>query len=218
MHGDALCTDDRAYQRLRATVRDADWQRRFLALSVAQRRALAGAARSGSQAHTASLNMPSPMSTPRASPPRCAPPAQRRCCTDTRTGPASIPSSVDGRACTRIVLGDWYTQGSVLRWDRAVPSCRRCRGRPCRRPADAPNESEIAASGLDDQLRLELRERLDRAADVDAGARPPARRARSRYTLKWRASAACRPANSSPSGTADAPDRAPRSARRSAPR
>ena len=55
MHGDALCTDDRAYQRLRATVRDADWQRRFLALSVAARRALAGAARTGSQAHTASM-------------------------------------------------------------------------------------------------------------------------------------------------------------------
>ncbi len=34
MHGDALCTDDRAYQRLRATVRDADWQRRFLALPI----------------------------------------------------------------------------------------------------------------------------------------------------------------------------------------
>jgi UDP-2,3-diacylglucosamine diphosphatase len=50
MHGDALCTDDRAYQRLRATVRDADWQRRFLGLSAAQRRALAGAARTGSQA------------------------------------------------------------------------------------------------------------------------------------------------------------------------
>jgi len=43
MHGDALCTDDRPYQRLRATVRDSDWQRRFLALSVEQRRALAGA-------------------------------------------------------------------------------------------------------------------------------------------------------------------------------
>ena len=33
MHGDALCTDDRPYQRLRATVRDPDWQRQFLALS-----------------------------------------------------------------------------------------------------------------------------------------------------------------------------------------
>ncbi len=55
MHGDALCTDDRAYQRLRATVRDADWQRQFLALSIDARRALAGAARAGSQAHTAAM-------------------------------------------------------------------------------------------------------------------------------------------------------------------
>jgi len=55
MHGDALCTDDRAYQRLRATVRDPGWQRQFLALSVASRRALAGAARVGSQAHMATL-------------------------------------------------------------------------------------------------------------------------------------------------------------------
>ncbi|MDP9065774.1 MAG: UDP-2,3-diacylglucosamine diphosphatase, partial [Pseudomonadota bacterium] len=43
MHGDALCTGDSAYQRLRATVRNDDWQRQFLALSVASRRALAAA-------------------------------------------------------------------------------------------------------------------------------------------------------------------------------
>ena len=55
MHGDALCTDDRAYQRLRATVRDPDWQRQFLALSIDARRVLAGAARAGSQAHTAAM-------------------------------------------------------------------------------------------------------------------------------------------------------------------
>jgi UDP-2,3-diacylglucosamine hydrolase len=45
MHGDALCSDDRAYQRLRATVREPDWQRQFLALSVASRAPLASAAR-----------------------------------------------------------------------------------------------------------------------------------------------------------------------------
>src|SRR5260370_25872460 len=55
MHGDELCSDDNAYQRLRDTVREADWQRQFLALSVAARRALAGAARVGSQAHTAAV-------------------------------------------------------------------------------------------------------------------------------------------------------------------
>jgi UDP-2,3-diacylglucosamine hydrolase len=121
MHGDALCTDDRAYQRLRATVRDADWQRQFLSLSVAARRALAGAARAGSQAHTA---------------------ATEHAITDVNAGsveavlraagvatllhghthrPAVHSLQVDGRDCTRIVLGDWYSQGSVLRWDRAGP-------------------------------------------------------------------------------------------------
>ena len=31
-HGDALCTDDFAYQELRSSVRTPEWQRRFLAL------------------------------------------------------------------------------------------------------------------------------------------------------------------------------------------
>ena len=35
--------------------------------------------------------------------------------------PAIHALSVDGRACTRIVLGDWHTQGSLLRWDRNGP-------------------------------------------------------------------------------------------------
>ncbi len=121
MHGDALCTDDLAYQRLRATVRDADWQRRFLALPVAARRAIAGAARVGSQAHTAAVEY---------------------AITDVNAGsvalalrsagtatllhghthrPAIHALEVDGRACTRIVLGDWYDQGSLLRWDENGP-------------------------------------------------------------------------------------------------
>jgi UDP-2,3-diacylglucosamine hydrolase len=29
--------------------------------------------------------------------------------------------NVDGRDCTRIVLGDWHEQGSLLRWGRAGP-------------------------------------------------------------------------------------------------
>jgi UDP-2,3-diacylglucosamine hydrolase len=121
MHGDALCSDDRAYQRLRATVRDPDWQRRFLKLSVEQRRALAGAARAGSQAHTAQLdemiadvNAASVAAALRAA--------------DTATilhghthRPGIFPLEVDGRPCSRIVLGDWYSQGSVLRWSESGP-------------------------------------------------------------------------------------------------
>jgi UDP-2,3-diacylglucosamine hydrolase len=39
LHGDTLCTDDADYQRFRAMVRDDRWQREFLALPLAKRRA-----------------------------------------------------------------------------------------------------------------------------------------------------------------------------------
>jgi UDP-2,3-diacylglucosamine hydrolase len=121
MHGDALCSDDLAYQRLRATVRDTAWQRQFLALSVAARRSIAGAARVGSQAHTAALEYriadvnPASVAT-----------ALRTAGTATLLHghthrPGINPLTVDGRACARIVLGDWHAQGSLLRWDRDGP-------------------------------------------------------------------------------------------------
>jgi UDP-2,3-diacylglucosamine hydrolase len=121
MHGDALCTDDRAYQRLRATVRDADWQRQFLALSVNARRALAGAARAGSQAHTAAMeNAITDVNDDSVAM------ALRAAGTSTLLHghthrPAIHALQVDGRPRTRIVLGDWYDQGSVLRWDSNGP-------------------------------------------------------------------------------------------------
>ena len=37
-HGDLLCTDDLAYQRFRAQVRDAQWRARFLARPLAERK------------------------------------------------------------------------------------------------------------------------------------------------------------------------------------
>jgi UDP-2,3-diacylglucosamine hydrolase len=121
MHGDALCTDDRAYQRLRATVRDGDWQRQFLALSIAARRALAGAARVGSQAHTAAMEYA--ITDVNAD---SVAMALRSAGTATLLHghthrPAIHALQVDGRPCTRIVLGDWYDQGSLLRWDRGGP-------------------------------------------------------------------------------------------------
>jgi UDP-2,3-diacylglucosamine hydrolase len=121
MHGDALCTDDRAYQRLRATVREADWQRQFLALSVASRRALADAARVGSQAHTSALQYA--ITDVNA---ESVAVAMRNAGTATLLHghthrPAIHAFQVDGRPCKRIVLGDWYEQGSLLRWDRDGP-------------------------------------------------------------------------------------------------
>ncbi|MEP6883333.1 MAG: UDP-2,3-diacylglucosamine diphosphatase [Gammaproteobacteria bacterium] len=124
MHGDALCTDDHAYQRLRATVRDADWQRQFLALPIASRRALAGAARVGSKAHTAALDYA--ITDVNAD---SVAAALRKAGTSLLLHghthrPAVHALDVDGHACTRIVLGDWYDQGSLLRWDHNGPELR----------------------------------------------------------------------------------------------
>jgi UDP-2,3-diacylglucosamine hydrolase len=117
MHGDALCTDDKPYQRLRALVRNPVWQAQFRALSLAQRQALAAEARAGSKAHTATqqhmlmdVNADTVTAVFRASG------------VDTIVhGHTHRPGvhrySIDGRACTRIVTGDWYSQGSVLRWN-----------------------------------------------------------------------------------------------------
>jgi UDP-2,3-diacylglucosamine hydrolase len=121
MHGDALCTDDRAYQRLRATVREPAWQRQFLALSIESRRALAGAARVGSRAHTAAVEYA--ITDVNAD---SVAAALRGAGTATLLHghthrPAIHALQVDGRPCTRIVLGDWYDQGSLLRWDQNGP-------------------------------------------------------------------------------------------------
>lgn len=49
-HGDALCLSDVDYQRFRVQVRNAQWQRQFLALPLAQRRAVARQMRDASEA------------------------------------------------------------------------------------------------------------------------------------------------------------------------
>ncbi len=117
MHGDALCTDDVSYQRLRAAVRDAAWQAQFLALTVGQRRELANAARAGSRAHMATL--PEQIADVNAA-------GVAAVLRDSGVNlllhghthrPAIHQLAVDGRPCERIVLGDWYSQGSVLHWD-----------------------------------------------------------------------------------------------------
>jgi UDP-2,3-diacylglucosamine hydrolase len=56
-HGDQLCTADVAYQTFRQQVRQADWQKQFLALPLAQRRALAQQARAQSQVYTQAMTL-----------------------------------------------------------------------------------------------------------------------------------------------------------------
>jgi len=124
MHGDLLCTDDVAYQEFRAQSRTPLWRETMLAQPLAVRRALAGQARSASQAHQQAL--------------KAGDRVQFETITDVaahtvestliRYGiktlihghthrPAVHAVQAGGGQYTRIVLGDWYEQGSVLRVD-----------------------------------------------------------------------------------------------------
>jgi len=50
VHGDAQCTDDTKYMAFRAQVRDPAWQQQFLAMPLAQRKAIIAGLREGSRA------------------------------------------------------------------------------------------------------------------------------------------------------------------------
>lgn len=114
-HGDLLCTDDHSYQELRSIVRDAAWQRRFLALPLAARRAVAEAARRGSQRHTRAA-MREIMDVNEAAVRAAFRASHTRMMIHGHTHrPGVHLHDVDGTPATRIVLGDWYDQGSCLR-------------------------------------------------------------------------------------------------------
>ena len=115
MHGDVLCTDDVAYQAVRAQVRTPEWQAHILAMPLAARRTFAAQARADSKAHTGST-MESIMDVNAD-----AVAAAMRTANVTRLihghthRPAIHALTLDGHAAQRIVLGDWYEHGSVLR-------------------------------------------------------------------------------------------------------
>jgi UDP-2,3-diacylglucosamine hydrolase len=117
-HGDALCTDDHAYQQLRSTVRTQDWQRRFLDLPLAARAALAQQARAGSQAHIARV-VPQIMDVNVGAVEKAFRVLEVRRMIHGHTHRPDIHQSlIDGEAAQRIVLGAWYEQGSYLWYER----------------------------------------------------------------------------------------------------
>lgn len=117
-HGDALCTGDHSYQRLRSVVRTAPWQRRFLRLPLATRRSLADAARAGSRAHTGTA-APEIMDASEAAVAAVLRASQVRILIHGHTHRPGIHEfALDGVPARRYVLGAWYEQGSLLRCDR----------------------------------------------------------------------------------------------------
>jgi UDP-2,3-diacylglucosamine hydrolase len=117
MHGDTLCTDDHEYQALRKMVRNPDWQRAILARPLHERLALArqlretsAASMSGKAMEIMDVNQEAVIA------------AMRKHGVYTLLHghthrPAIHRFEADGHDAVRIVLGDWYAQGSLLSWD-----------------------------------------------------------------------------------------------------
>jgi UDP-2,3-diacylglucosamine hydrolase len=117
-HGDALCTDDHAYQELRTLVRRPRWQERFLSLDLATRSLLANEARAGSKAHVARV-VPEIMDVnPEAVRTALRSSGARRLVHGHTHRPGVHELEVDGEPATRIVLDAWYEAGSVLSVER----------------------------------------------------------------------------------------------------
>jgi UDP-2,3-diacylglucosamine hydrolase len=117
MHGDTLCTDDVAYQTVRRQVRTPEWKANILAMPLEARRAFAAKARADSRAHTGST-MESIMDVNADAVAQAMREAGvTRLIHGHTHRPAIHAFRLDGQDAQRIVLGDWYEQGSVLRID-----------------------------------------------------------------------------------------------------
>lgn len=117
MHGDMLCTDDVEYQAFRLQVRDPAWQARILALSLAQRRTLAGQLRETSQQAIQQKAIDITDVNPAAVDSALRAHGVRHLIHGHTHRPAIHQWTLDDRPARRTVLGDWYLQGSVLRHD-----------------------------------------------------------------------------------------------------
>lgn len=114
LHGDTLCTDDVKYQQFRTMVRDPAWQQQMLALSPLERLKLAKEYREMSQAETGNKaedimdvnqhTLEQVMQTE----------GIYQMIHGHTHRPAIHEFKIDSQAAKRIVLGDWYEQGSVL--------------------------------------------------------------------------------------------------------
>jgi len=114
MHGDRLCTDDTGYLEFRAQVHSPEWQSAMLAKPLQERRAIARQLRNESRSRTAGkpesimdVNAQAVIDSMDAH-------GTYRLIHGHTHRPALHELQVNGRPAQRIVLGDWYEQGSVL--------------------------------------------------------------------------------------------------------
>ena len=114
LHGDTLCTDDIKYQQLRSMLRNPEWQRQFLALPLQERIEKALALRKQSAEETGEkdemimdVNQSAVVEAMQEN-------GVTRLIHGHTHRPAIHELHLDGVPTQRIVLGDWYQEGSIL--------------------------------------------------------------------------------------------------------
>ena len=119
LHGDVLCTRDEDYQAFRRAARDPQRQAEFLHLPLPARRDHAAKLRLRSREATR-LKASDIMDVTPEAVERMMRDTGTRCMIHGHTHrPAVHALECAGEPATRIVLGDWYEQGSVLVWNEA---------------------------------------------------------------------------------------------------
>ncbi|MDP1697620.1 MAG: UDP-2,3-diacylglucosamine diphosphatase [Xanthomonadaceae bacterium] len=114
-HGDLLCSDDITYQQFRQQVRSPEWQSEFLAQPLSERAAFAVRARAASHAHQQGIDETiSDVTADTVNQWFERFGIQRMIHGHTHRPAIHVPAADPG-TWQRIVLGDWYHQGSVLR-------------------------------------------------------------------------------------------------------
>jgi UDP-2,3-diacylglucosamine hydrolase len=121
-HGDIFCTDDCEYQITRKLTRDPEWQKMMLKKSIAERINFARESRDKSKDHTKYLDE----NITDVNQDEINKTFQKNNITKLIHGhthkPAIHDTLINDIPHQRLVLGDWYEQGSVLNWDESGPN------------------------------------------------------------------------------------------------
>lgn len=120
MHGDTLCTDDVSYQKFRSVLRSDAWKNDFLSKPLAERKKIAQGLREQSQAAT--RDKQAEIMDVNAD-------AVKKAFIDNDIAliihghthrPAVHELTVNNKPVKRIVLGDWFDQGSLLAFNNST--------------------------------------------------------------------------------------------------
>jgi UDP-2,3-diacylglucosamine hydrolase len=115
MHGDELCTKDTEYQAFRKKARSWWWPRIMLSLPLSTRRKLAQKGRATSKQKQSKLSQEIMDVTPEEVVNYMQRFAVKRLVHGHTHRPAIHELTINEQSAQRIVLGDWYEQGSVLK-------------------------------------------------------------------------------------------------------